>query len=95
MTGSRTTESFSPVGGDTEALSPIYRLISPSANQVRLDLIANGIDHRTTIMLRNVPNKIDQKMLVEYLDETSANEYDFVYLRIDFMVRNTSALKAE
>jgi len=94
MTGSRTTESFSPVGGDTEALSPIYRLISPSANQVRLDLIANGIDHRTTIMLRNVPNKIDQKMLVEYLDETSANEYDFVYLRIDFMVRKHECAKS-
>ncbi|KAI9677582.1 MAG: hypothetical protein M1817_006536 [Caeruleum heppii] len=39
----------------------------------------------TTIMLRNIPNKIDQKaMLKEIVDETSAGKYDFMYLRIDF-----------
>jgi len=33
-------------------------------------------------MLRNIPNKIDQSMLKEILDETSQGEYDFMYLRI-------------
>lgn len=33
-------------------------------------------------MLRNIPNKIDQAMLKEILDETSHGAYDFMYLRI-------------
>jgi hypothetical protein len=35
-------------------------------------------------MLRNIPNKVDQKMLKEIIDETSFGLYDFMYLRIDF-----------
>jgi hypothetical protein len=35
-------------------------------------------------MLRNIPNKIDQAMLKEIVDETSFGKYDFMYLRIDF-----------
>lgn len=33
-------------------------------------------------MLRNIPNKIDQMMLKEIVDETSFGKYDFMYLRI-------------
>ncbi|KAL8914115.1 MAG: hypothetical protein Q9171_001231 [Xanthocarpia ochracea] len=35
-------------------------------------------------MLRNIPNKIDQAMLKDIVDETSWGRYDFMYLRIDF-----------
>ncbi|KAI5301569.1 hypothetical protein KEM56_001589 [Ascosphaera pollenicola] len=35
-------------------------------------------------MLRNIPNKIDQMMLKDIVDETSFGKYDFMYLRIDF-----------
>ncbi|MCJ1294659.1 hypothetical protein MMC34_006217 [Xylographa carneopallida] len=38
----------------------------------------------TQIMLRNIPNKIDQAMLKEIVDDTSRGMYDFMYLRIDF-----------
>lgn len=34
------------------------------------------------IMLRNIPNKIDQAMLKDIVDETSHGKYDFMYLRI-------------
>ncbi|KAK1149959.1 hypothetical protein N8T08_003515 [Aspergillus melleus] len=34
------------------------------------------------IMLRNIPNKIDQTMLKTIVDETSHGKYDFMYLRI-------------
>jgi hypothetical protein len=53
-------------------------------NVVDVDRIRHGLDVRTTIMLRNIPNKIDQAMLKEIVDETSAGKYDFMYLRIDF-----------
>lgn len=36
------------------------------------------------IMLRNIPNKVDQPMLKRFVDESSFGKYDFMYLRIDF-----------
>ncbi|MCJ1337092.1 hypothetical protein MMC09_002371 [Bachmanniomyces sp. S44760] len=53
-------------------------------NAVDIERIRQGTDVRTTIMLRNIPNKIDQAMLKEIVDETSLGKYDFMYLRIDF-----------
>ncbi|KAL8726930.1 MAG: hypothetical protein Q9166_006387 [cf. Caloplaca sp. 2 TL-2023] len=53
-------------------------------NVVEIDRIRKGADVRTTIMLRNIPNKIDQAMLKDIVDETSWGRYDFMYLRIDF-----------
>lgn len=53
-------------------------------NHVDVNRIREGIDVRTTIMLRNIPNKVDQKMLKEIVDQSSWGKYDFMYLRIDF-----------
>lgn len=36
------------------------------------------------VMLRNIPNKVDQAMLKSIIDESSHGKYDFMYLRIDF-----------
>ncbi|KAF7505790.1 hypothetical protein GJ744_000461 [Endocarpon pusillum] len=57
---------------------------APNHNQVDIIRIRLGLDVRTTIMLRNIPNRIDQAMLKAILDETSFGKYDFMYLRIDF-----------
>ncbi|KAL3448637.1 hypothetical protein BJX65DRAFT_295126 [Aspergillus insuetus] len=51
-------------------------------NAVDTERIRLGLDVRTTIMLRNIPNKIDQTMLKAIVDETSHGKYDFMYLRI-------------
>ncbi|KAH3143404.1 hypothetical protein KXW18_009398 [Aspergillus fumigatus] len=61
---------------------PDARVISQNA--VDIERIRLGLDVRTTIMLRNIPNKIDQTMLKAIVDETSHGKYDFMYLRIDF-----------
>lgn len=53
-------------------------------NYVDISRIRDGIDVRTTIMLRNIPNKVDQTMLKRIIDESSWGKYDFMYLRIDF-----------
>ncbi|KAH7321874.1 RNA recognition motif 2-domain-containing protein [Rhexocercosporidium sp. MPI-PUGE-AT-0058] len=53
-------------------------------NHVDIERIRAGIDVRTTVMLRNIPNKVDQAMLKEIVDESSFGKYDFMYLRIDF-----------
>lgn len=54
------------------------------SNYIDLNAIAEGTEKRTTVMLRNIPNKVDQKALKSFLDETNAYTYDFLYLRIDF-----------
>ncbi|KAI9757851.1 MAG: hypothetical protein M4579_003287 [Chaenotheca gracillima] len=61
-----------------------YDYASGNHNVVDVGRIRQGLDVRTTIMLRNIPNKIDQAMLKSIVDETSAGKYDFMYLRIDF-----------
>ncbi|KAI9891320.1 MAG: hypothetical protein M1814_002833 [Vezdaea aestivalis] len=53
-------------------------------NVVDIDRILEGKDVRTTIMLRNIPNRLDQPMLKAMIDQTSFGKYDFMYLRIDF-----------
>ncbi|KAK1722354.1 RNA recognition domain-containing protein 2 [Colletotrichum acutatum] len=63
--------------------SPYYNVASHH-NHVDVNRIREGTDVRTTIMLRNIPNKVDQAMLKRIVDESSWGKYDFMYLRIDF-----------
>ncbi|OCK84780.1 hypothetical protein K432DRAFT_288130 [Lepidopterella palustris CBS 459.81] len=48
--------------------------------------IDQGLDVRTTIMLRNIPNKMDAIGLKDFIDNVGECKgmYDFIYLRIDF-----------
>ncbi|KAI3658192.1 hypothetical protein MP638_005412 [Amoeboaphelidium occidentale] len=55
-----------------------------SSNAIDLFRIMNGHDTRTTFMIKNIPNKYTQKMLLEMVDESHKGTYDFVYLRMDF-----------
>lgn len=43
-----------------------------------------GEDMRTTLMIKNIPNKYTQKMLLQTIDEQFNRMYDFFYLPIDF-----------
>jgi RNA recognition motif 2 len=43
-----------------------------------------GDDARTTLMIRHIPNKYTQKMLLATIDEHFRGTYDFFYLPIDF-----------
>eukprot|EP00798_Chlamydomonas_sp_ICE-L_P003926 gene3926-14002_t len=46
--------------------------------------IYKGEDQRTTLMIKNIPNKYTQKMLLSAVDEEFRGTYDFFYLPIDF-----------
>ena len=37
-------------------------------------------------MIRNIPNKYTQKMLLQKINENHKDKYDFFYLPIDFKV---------
>ncbi|KAH6771116.1 hypothetical protein C2S52_015919 [Perilla frutescens var. hirtella] len=54
--------------------------------QFELDLerIVRGDDKRTTLMIKNIPNKYTSKMLLAAIDERHRGTYDFIYLPIDF-----------
>lgn len=57
-----------------------------SKQQYQLDLekIVSGEDTRTTLMIKNIPNKYTSKMLLAAIDEKHKGTYDFLYLPIDF-----------
>ncbi|KAL4027539.1 hypothetical protein IC575_010708 [Cucumis melo] len=57
-----------------------------SKKQYQLDLekIVSGEDTRTTLMIKNIPNKYTSKMLLAAIDENHRGAYDFLYLPIDF-----------
>ncbi|KAM0933132.1 putative RNA recognition motif domain, mei2-like RNA recognition, RNA-binding domain superfamily [Dioscorea sansibarensis] len=54
--------------------------------QYHLDLekIISREDTRTTLMIKNIPNKYTSKMLLAAIDENHKGTYDFLYLPIDF-----------
>ncbi|TKA78594.1 hypothetical protein B0A55_03878 [Friedmanniomyces simplex] len=56
----------------------------PGPQAVELSKIENGQDVRTTVMLRNIPNRMSCRDLKRVLDESCHGMYDFSYLRIDF-----------
>ncbi|EKD02148.1 hypothetical protein A1Q2_03510 [Trichosporon asahii var. asahii CBS 8904] len=56
----------------------------PVENIIHKDRIINGLDKRTTVMIKDVPNKLSREELVSILREVVPNEFDFVYLRFDF-----------
>ncbi|KAF3403623.1 Meiosis protein mei2 [Penicillium rolfsii] len=51
---------------------------------IDLTKIAYGTDGRTTIMCRNIPNRMTWREFKAILDLSSAARYDYVYLRMDF-----------
>ncbi|KAA8514996.1 hypothetical protein F0562_018217 [Nyssa sinensis] len=52
--------------------------------QLDLDKIKSGEDTRTTLMIKNIPNKYSSNMLLAAIDENHRGTYDFLYLPIDF-----------
>ncbi|CAA2975109.1 MEI2-like 4 isoform X1 [Olea europaea subsp. europaea] len=52
--------------------------------ELDIDRIVCGEDKRTTLMIKNIPNKYTSKMLLAAIDERHRGTYDFIYLPIDF-----------
>ncbi|KAL2312938.1 Meiosis protein mei2 [Schizosaccharomyces pombe] len=65
--------------------TPTVEKHASDRNSVDYAQIASGIDTRTTVMIKNIPNKFTQQMLRDYIDVTNKGTYDFLYLRIDFV----------
>ncbi|KAL7413688.1 hypothetical protein BDY24DRAFT_48422 [Mrakia frigida] len=83
-------------GPDDQAILPVHArgVLSvsrvdevPEANRVRLDRISQRLEYRTTVMIKDIPNKLSRAALISILDSVVPLGYDFVYLRMDFQNR--------
>ncbi|KNC99438.1 uncharacterized protein SPPG_05679 [Spizellomyces punctatus DAOM BR117] len=85
-----TTAVHSPASEPTSPSTPVpppTQHAIPTGNELNLYNIAMGYDARTTFMIRNIPNKYTQQMLVYFLNKTHKGQYNFLYLRMDFKNR--------
>uniref|UniRef100_A0ACD6A9B1 Uncharacterized protein n=1 Tax=Avena sativa TaxID=4498 RepID=A0ACD6A9B1_AVESA len=64
--------------------SSVFQADSKKQYQLDLEKIHKGEDTRTTLMIKNIPNKYTSKMLLAAIDELHKGTYDFFYLPIDF-----------
>ncbi len=64
----------------------IFRETKELSFSIDLRSILNREDLRTTIMLRNIPNRFNQEALLKILDQNFKGLYDFFYLPMDFKV---------
>ena len=54
--------------------------------KIQLDRIITGEDSRTSLMIRNIPNKYTQSMLLELINKRFSNSFDYFHLPIDLKV---------
>lgn len=52
--------------------------------KINIDKIISGEDKRTTLMIKNIPNKYTGKSLRHEINKCNKNRYDFFYLPIDY-----------
>merc|ERR1740130_1186259 len=76
-------------GGAGNQRAPSQRPQRPSEEQralfgLNLDKVRSGADVRSTLMVRNIPNKYSQKLLLEALEQHHGGKIDLLYLPIDF-----------
>ncbi|KRH92299.1 meiosis protein mei2 [Pseudoloma neurophilia] len=62
----------------SESKSNHKNLLSESKSESKSE------NERTTVMLKNIPNKYNCDMLLDMINEYFWGQYDFIYLRMDF-----------
>ncbi|KAF4677193.1 hypothetical protein FOL47_002756 [Perkinsus chesapeaki] len=73
-------QPITPLDGTTAAVAE-----SPDDYSVKVDRC--WVDPRTTIMIKNIPNKLTQQRMLQMIDDVCPQSYDFFYLPIDLRNR--------
>lgn len=80
-------ESFYPAPLPSPSISEYVPHKSTDEKEARYKIhlldILNGKDMRTTLMIRNIPNKYKQTMLLQEINVAHNMQYNFFYLPID------------
>ena len=53
-------------------------------NAINIEVIASGKDKRTTLMIKNIPNKYTISTFLDEINNAFNNKYDIFYLPIDY-----------
>ena len=70
--------------GANDTSPPAAGAAANDRNQLNLARIISGGDTRTTIMIKNIPNKMSDRDLTAYIANVCPRKIDFLYLRMDF-----------
>jgi hypothetical protein len=81
---SNQTEPTAPSDIDTSLKLHMPSTGVSDRNLLNISRIEEGLDTRTTAMIKNIPNKMTAKDLIQYINEVSPRKIDFLYLRMDF-----------
>ncbi|EJU04075.1 hypothetical protein DACRYDRAFT_76394 [Dacryopinax primogenitus] len=80
--GAQAAHAYLPAAA--RSVLEVLREPPPERNKLDLNRIREGLDTRTTVMLKNVPNKMTDKHLMAFIDTVTPKSYSFLYLRMDF-----------
>ncbi|GAA5913015.1 hypothetical protein JCM8208_005667 [Rhodotorula glutinis] len=56
----------------------------PASNVLNFERIERGLDVRTTVMIKNIPNKLKDYEVMAFIEEVVGRSFDFFYLRTDY-----------
>jgi hypothetical protein len=74
-----------PIGFNVEGKFSVNQKIDDNLDyKINLENIIIGKDKRTTLMLRNIPNKYSLQNLVEEINPSFWGKYDYINLPIDY-----------
>lgn len=59
-------------------------------NEIDVYRILKREEDRTTVMVRNIPNKFKQKSLLDMINENHSGHYNYFYLPMDLKVSVTT-----
>lgn len=62
----------------------VDNVVPNEKNQLDLAKIESGGDTRTTVMIKNIPNKMSDRDLLNFINKVTPRKIDFLYLRMDF-----------
>ncbi|GAA5897236.1 uncharacterized protein JCM6883_006627 [Sporobolomyces salmoneus] len=74
--------------GSKSRLPPTFGIVRddriPVGNVINYERIEQGLEVRTTLMLKNVPNKLKDVEVMQFIEEVVGRSFDFFYLRTDY-----------
>ncbi|KAL8468393.1 hypothetical protein ACS0TY_031562 [Phlomoides rotata] len=77
-------EAYAEPGRPQRAEINEFQMNNMNPYYLDLDKIRTGEDTRTTLMIKNIPNKYTSNMLLDAINEHHMGTFDFLYLPIDF-----------
>ena len=82
--GGRRNTQYSILHATSSVATGMQPAPIPERNVLDLSTISDGLDTRTTVMIKNIPNKMSDRDLIEFIGKVVPRRIDFLYLRMDF-----------